>query len=68
MIIVRKREYSTALKVILSFISKDSRNRAIKSYIKLFNEFATIAIAQFDAKIRFSLMSQKAHVTTLSKS
>ena len=29
MIIVRKREYSTALKVILSFIAKDSRNRAL---------------------------------------
>jgi plasmid stabilization system protein ParE len=29
MTIVRKREYIVALKVILSFISKDSKNRAL---------------------------------------
>ncbi len=29
MTIVRRREYSTALKVILSFIAKDSRNKAL---------------------------------------
>ncbi|MEA1920324.1 MAG: type II toxin-antitoxin system RelE/ParE family toxin [Campylobacterota bacterium] len=29
MVIVRKKEYLTALKVILSFISKDSRSRAL---------------------------------------
>jgi len=29
MIVLRRREYSIALKVILSFISKDSKNRAL---------------------------------------
>ena len=29
MIIVRKREYLTALKIIILFISKDSKNRAL---------------------------------------
>jgi len=29
MVIVRRSEYLTALKVILSFISKDSKNRAL---------------------------------------
>ena len=37
MIIVRKREYSTALKVILSFIAKDSRNRALNFKSQLDN-------------------------------
>jgi len=30
---------------------------------KLFDEFATIALAQFDAKTRFSLMSKKGDVS-----
>jgi len=38
MIIVRKREYSTALKVILSFIAKDSRNRALNFKSQLDNK------------------------------
>ena len=29
MVIVRKKEYLTALKIILSFISQDSKNRAL---------------------------------------
>jgi len=38
MVIVRRREYSTALKVILSFISKDSRNRALNFKSQLDNK------------------------------
>ena len=38
MIIVRKREYSTALKVILSFIATDSRNRALNFKSQLDNK------------------------------
>ena len=38
MVIVRKREYSTALKVILSFIAKDSRNRALNFKSQLDNK------------------------------
>ena len=38
MVIVRKKEYSIALKVILSFISKDSRNRAIRFKSQLDNK------------------------------
>jgi len=38
MVIVRRREYSTALKVILSFIAKDSRNRALNFKSQLDNK------------------------------
>ena len=38
MVIVRKREYSIALKVILSFIAKDSRNRALRFKSQLDNK------------------------------
>jgi plasmid stabilization system protein ParE len=38
MIIVRKKEYSTALKIILSFIAKDSKNRALSFKSQLDNQ------------------------------
>jgi plasmid stabilization system protein ParE len=38
MIIFRRREYSTALKVIMTFISKDSRNRALNFKSQLDNK------------------------------
>jgi hypothetical protein len=38
MVIVRRREYSTTLKVILSFIAKDSRNRALNFKSQLDNK------------------------------
>ena len=38
MVIVRRREYSTALKVILLFISKDSKNRALNFKSQLDNK------------------------------
>ena len=38
MIIVRKKEYSTALKIILSFIAKDSKNRALNFKSQLDNQ------------------------------
>jgi len=38
MIIVRRREYSTALKVILSFIAKDSKNKALNFKSQLDNK------------------------------
>ncbi|MBT5933938.1 type II toxin-antitoxin system RelE/ParE family toxin [Sulfurimonas sp.] len=38
MLVIRKREYLTALKVILSFISKDSRNRALSFKSQLDNK------------------------------
>lgn len=38
MIIVRKREYLVALKIILLFISKDSRNRALNFKNQLDNK------------------------------
>ncbi len=38
MVIVRKREYLTALKVILSFIAKDSKNRALNFRTQLDNK------------------------------
>jgi len=45
----------------------DSKHERLKQYAKdqgislnkLFDEFATIALAQFDAKTRFTLMSEK---------
>jgi len=37
MIILRKREYSIALKVILSFIAKDSKTRALNFKSQLDN-------------------------------
>ena len=38
MVIVRRREYSTALKVILSFIAQDSKNRALNFKSQLDNK------------------------------
>jgi len=38
MIIVRRREYSTALKVILSFIAKNSKNKALNFKSQLDNK------------------------------
>ena len=46
---------------------QDSKHERLKQYAKdqgislnkLFDEFATIALAQFDAKTRFTLMSEK---------
>jgi len=38
MTIVRKREYSTALKIIMSFIAKDSKNRALNFKSQLDNK------------------------------
>ncbi len=48
----------------------DSKHERLKQYAKdqgislnkLFDEFATIALAQFDAKTRFSLMASKGNV------
>ena len=45
----------------------DSKHERLKQYAKdqglslnkLFNEFATVALAQFDAKVRFELLSSK---------
>lgn len=45
----------------------DSKHERLKQYAKdqgvslnkLFDEFATVALAQFDAKIRFELMASK---------
>jgi len=42
MVIVRRREYSTALKVIVSFISKDSRNRALNFTRQLDNKITDL--------------------------
>jgi len=49
---------------------QDSKHERLKQYAKdqgislnkLFDEFATVALAQFDAKTRFSLMAQKGDV------
>jgi len=38
MTIVRKKEYSTALKIIMSFIAKDSKNRALNFKSQLDNK------------------------------
>ena len=46
---------------------QDSKHERLKQYAKdqgislnkLFDEFATIALAQFDAKTRFALMAKK---------
>ncbi len=38
MTIVRKREYSTALKIIMLFIAKDSKNRALNFKSQLDNK------------------------------
>jgi len=48
----------------------DSKHDRLKQYAKdqgislnkLFDEFATVALAQFDAKTRFSLMAKKGDV------
>jgi len=48
----------------------DSKHERLKQYAKdqgislnkLFDEFATIALAQFDAKTRFTLMASKGDV------
>jgi hypothetical protein len=48
----------------------DSKHERLKQYAKdqgislnkLFDEFATIALAQFDAKTRFTLMANKGDV------
>jgi len=45
----------------------DSKHERLKQYAKdqglslnkLFDEFATVALAQFDAKVRFELMASK---------
>jgi len=45
----------------------DSKHECLKQYAKdkwlslnkLFDEFATVALAQFDAKVRFELMASK---------
>ncbi len=45
----------------------DSKHERLKQYAKdqglslnkLFDEFATVALAQFDAKVRFELLSSK---------
>ena len=48
----------------------DSKHERLKQYAKeqgvslnkLFDEFATVALAQFDAKTRFTLMAAKGNV------
>ena len=47
----------------------DSKHERLKQYAKeqgislnkLFDEFATVALAQFDAKVRFELMASKSN-------
>ena len=47
----------------------DSKHERLKQYAKeqgvslnkLFDEFATVALAQFDAKTRFTMMAAKGH-------
>jgi len=49
---------------------QDSKHERLKQYAKdqgislnkLFDEFATVALAQFDAKTRFELMAKKGNV------
>lgn len=49
---------------------QDSKHERLKQYAKdqgislnkLFDEFATIALAQFDAKTRFNLMASKGNL------
>ena len=56
---------------IVTLRIQDSKHERLKQYAKdqgislnkLFDEFATVALAQFDAKTRFSLMSKKGDVT-----
>ena len=42
MVIVRKKEYTTALKVILFFIFKDSKNRALSFQSQLDNKINNV--------------------------
>ncbi len=51
MIIVRRREYSTALKVILSFIAKDSKNKALNFKSQLDNKINNLVNFPYKFKL-----------------